>query len=300
MLWDAWATRERRDAIRFALTFAVSAAAAIGAMELLFRAGGLSYIGSLREVHRDIAFTSYGDGILFLPEYLLDVERISGLVLILGAVAYVWHVSTLFARGILRPIDRVMLPMLAAFLAQAASSSYLHAIPLFGRLIHPWMPFLAWMCADTLTRVPAAQRERVYAGVIGAVVISAGAAAWTYWPLEYPPDVLYELGIDTSKLTADQMLCELYPGTSYASPGPLDRATNAPYTNDSRYVLLNFCQALPSIPNPRVRAAIPAGTTRIFDGPHWMSFPAYAYEGLIKADRDAMQRDAYRLQVYKQ
>ena len=27
---------------------------------------------------RDIAFTSYGDGWTFLPEYLLDVERASG------------------------------------------------------------------------------------------------------------------------------------------------------------------------------------------------------------------------------
>jgi len=35
----------------------------------------------------------------------------------------------------LRPIDHLMLPMLVAFAAQAVSSIYLHAIPLFGRLI---------------------------------------------------------------------------------------------------------------------------------------------------------------------
>jgi len=299
LLWEAWATRERRDAVRFAITFALSAAAVIAAMELLFRAGGLSYIGSLREVHRDIVFSSYGDGFLFLPAYLLDVERASGLVLLAAAVVYVCQLAIRVARGILRPIDRLMLPMLAALLAQGASSLYLQAIPLFGRLIHPWMPFLAWMLADVLRRVSERQRRVVYPAVFAAVVASFGVTARAYWPLKYPPDVLYEFGIDTSRLPPGRMPCELYEGTSYASPSPLDRATNAPYTGDADYLLLNFCQALPSVPQPREHAAIPSDATRLFDSPHWMSFPAYAYEGLVRSDREAMRRDGYRMQVFR-
>ena len=299
VLWETWASTERPDALRFAALFAGASAAVIGAMELLFRAGGLSYIGSLRDVHRDIAFTSYGDGWLFLPEYLMDVERLSGLVLILGAVHYAWHAAVRLARGGLRPIDRVMLPMLVAFLAQAASSAYLHAIPLYGRLIHPWMPFLAWMLADALTHASAMQRRNAYTGVYAAAVISWAAAAWVYVPLKYPADVLYQMGIDTTRLPPDRKLCELVPGTSYASPGPLNRVTNAPYTDDAAYILLNVCQALPGVPRPRETAAIPAGATRLFDGPHWMSFPAYAYEGLIRVDREAMRRENYRMQVFR-
>jgi hypothetical protein len=63
--------------------------------------------------------------------------------------------------------------------------------------------------------------------------------------------------------------------------------------------LLNFCQALPGIPRPRVTAVVPAGATRPFDGPHWMLFPAYAYEGLIDVDRDAMRRENDRVQVFR-
>jgi hypothetical protein len=300
VLWDAWESRERGEAIRFGVVFAVSALAVIAAMELLFRAGGLSYIGSLRGVTRDISFTSYADGFLFLPEYLLDVERLSGLALILGAVVYVWHLARRVARAALRPIDRVMLPMLVAYIAQSASSVSLHAIPLFGRLIHPWMPFLVWMFADALTYARATREKRgAYAGTIAAVAISMVSAAWTYWPLQYPPDVLYARGIDTTRVPRDRQLCELYPGTEYASPAPIDRATNAPYRRDANWVLVNFCQALPQVPRPRVVAAVPAGATRVFDAPYWMTFPAYAYEGLIAADRDAMRRERYRLQVYR-
>ena len=300
ILWDTWANAtSRRDAVRFAILFALSSAAVVLAMELLFRAGGLSYIDSLRGVRRDIVFTSYDDGWVFLVNYLLDVERLSGLVLILGSFVYAWRLLLRIRRGVLRPIDRLMLPAVAAWAVQATSSIHLNAIPLFGRLIHPWMPFLAWMLADALTYAPASQRRNAFGGVAAAVAISWAAAAWQYVPLRYPADVLYGMGIDTTKLSADQKLCELYPGTSYTSPGPIDRVTNAPYTDDSNYLLLNFCQALPEVPRPRQTAAIPANATRLFDGPHWMSFPAYAYEGLIKADREAMRRENYRMQVYR-
>ncbi|HUK35497.1 MAG TPA: hypothetical protein VLV86_16385 [Vicinamibacterales bacterium] len=299
VLWQAWSSRALRDAFKFTLVFALSAAAAIAAVELLFRTGGQSYFGSLRGVHRDISFTSYGDGWTFLPDYLLDVERLAGLALILGAVAYVWRAGVRIVHGRVRPIDRVMLTMLAAFVVQAASSSALHAIPLYGRLIHPWMPFLVWMLADSLTAAPGRRARAVaYTGVLAASVISFGLMNREYWPLKYPPDVLYAMGIDTEHLSPDHMLCELYPGTSYSSPGPVNRTTREPFTDRRDYVLLNFCQALPAVPRPKQPAVVPSGATRVFDGPHWMTFPAYAYEGLSREDREAIRRDAYRLQVF--
>jgi len=111
--------------------------------------------------------------------------------------------------------------------------------------------------------------------------------------------VLYEKGIDTGRLSRDHMLCELYPGSSYASPAPRHRGTRAPYTDDSDYILVNFCQALPAVTRPKVPATIPAGAALLFDGPHWMTYPAYAYEGLSKVDRDAIARDDYRLEVFR-
>lgn len=299
ILWEWWDTLERRQSVRLAALFAVSSAGVIAAMEVLFRAGGLSYISSLRGVGRDISFMPSGDGWGFLPEYLLTVERASGLVLILAAVAYAWHLLLRVRRGVLRPIDRLMLPALVGWAAQAASSIYLQAIPLYGRLLHPWMPFLVWVLADVLAQTPAGQKRNAYGAVLAAVMISWAPAAWTYVPLKYPADVLYAMGIDTERLPADRKRCELVPGTGYASPGPLNRATNAPYTSDAGYVLLNFCQALPTVPTPRATATIPAGTRLLFDGPHWMSLPAYAYEGLTDVDRDAMRREDYRLQVFR-
>jgi hypothetical protein len=141
ILWERWSSALRRDAVRSAIVIGASAVLVVAAIEALFYAGGSSCLGNLRDVRRDIAFTSFGDGWTFLAQYLLDVEWLAGVALILGAATYAWRAGVRLWRGAMRPIDRVVLPMFAAFIAQAVSSAHLHMIPLFGRLIHPWMPF---------------------------------------------------------------------------------------------------------------------------------------------------------------
>jgi len=62
-------------------------------------------------------------------------------------------------------------------------------------------------------------------------------------------------------------------------------------------VPLNFRQALPAVPRPKHPAAMPSGDPAL-DGPHWMAFPAYAYEGLTLEEREAIRRDDYRVKVF--
>src|SRR5262249_6033316 len=106
-------------------------------------------------------------------------------------------------------------------------------------------------------------------------------------------------GVDTTRVAEDHLRCELNPGTWYASPGPLNRVTGYPFTGEGDYVLLNFCQALMEIQRPRVTAEIPAGARLIYDGPHWMTFPAYTFEGLSRDDRMAMMANDYRVRAYR-
>jgi len=154
---------------------------------------------------------------MFLPDYLLDVERCPARAARRRGGVCVECCGQDRART-LAP-DRSLDVADARRVCRAGVSSiYLHAIPLFGRLIHPWMPFLRVMLADALTYAPEGQRRNAYAGVFAAAIISWAMAAWTYVPLKYPPDVLYGLGIDTTKVAAASKLCELCPGTDYASP----------------------------------------------------------------------------------
>ena len=268
MLWHAWASSERRNALRFAVLFSASSACAVIAMELLFRAGGLSYIESLRGVHRDIVFTGYDDGWVFVAEYLLDVERPSGIVLIGGAAIYVWRLALRIRHGSLRPIDRLLVPFLAAWAAQATASIYLNAIPLYGRLIHPWMPFLVWMLADSIAAISLVRaRTLACAAVAVAAMGSWVVAAREYLPLTYPPDVRTTWA-STRRASRQARCCaSSIREPAFTSPAPLNRATGYPYRDEHDYVLLNFCQALPAVTRPKDPAVIPTGATRVVRQP---------------------------------
>jgi hypothetical protein len=127
-------------------------------------------------------------------------------------------------------------------------------------------------------------RRIVCAGVVALAVASWVPAAIAYYGLAYPPDVLYSLGIDSTRVPPERKLCELTPGTSYASPGPLDRTTRYPYTNESDYLLINFCQGPPS--SQRLNAVDTQHRALLYEGPHFLTFPAYAFEGFTPAQRE--------------
>ena len=298
---QAWSDGPRRAA-QFATEFAVAVAMVIAATELLCRAGGVSYVGNARALSRTIAMGSLDEGWTFLPAYLVQVERLSGLALLAGTAASLWRAASGLRRRALRPIDWLLLPALAGWAWQAASSAHWQSMVLYGRLIHPWMLFLAWALGDAIAAIDrAALRTAACAAVVTGAVMSWAPSARAYYRLAYPSDVLYSLRIDTTRLLPDRMRCELVPGTSYASPGPLDRATRYPYTGATNYVLINFCQALglqTSPPPPTTGAEIGEGAT-LYDGPHWMTFPAYGFEGLPPAARDAMTRNGYRVRAYR-
>jgi hypothetical protein len=300
---QAWREGPGRAAY-FAVVFGAAGGLVIALTELLSRAGGLSYISSARAVSRMIELGSMEEGWTFLPEYLLTVERLSGIVLIAGTLAALSRTAANIRRGALRPIDWLLLPAVAGMVWQAAYSAHWHKMVIFGRLIHPWMLFMAWAVADTIARIERpALRNAVVAAIVTAALASFIPSARDFYRLAYPSDVLYALGIDTARVPVDRAHCELSRGMYFspnASPGPLNRTTNYPYSKSSNFVLVNFCQAvgLLEAPLPPTSHTNVVGTL-VFEGPHWMTFPAYGFEGLPPDARDALVRLPYRVRAYR-
>jgi len=285
--------------VRLGGAFAAGVLLMIAAVELLTRAGGLSYIGSARALSRTIGMGSFDEGWTFVPDYLLNVERASGVMLLIGTGVWMIRCLSGIVRRTLRPIDWLLIPAFAAWTWQAFAAAELHSMVLYGRLIHPWMVFMAFAVADMVAAIDGASARRlVSAGVAIAAVGSWALAAREYSTLAYPPDVLYALGIDAERVAPDRKPCELTEGTSYASPGPLDRRTKHPYSDSGNYVLVNFCQGPPSLPRRPGVAAVDGGAL-LFDGPHWLTFAAYDFELMGPEERAAMTTNDYRVRAYR-
>jgi len=295
-----------RRAFEAAATFALAFSLLIASTEWLCRAGGVSYLSSARTLSREITTGgAFDEGWTFLPEYLLRVEHLPGLVLLVGALATFCLTAVRVWRGRMRAIDWLALLATAGWMWQAADSAHWHHMVVYGRLIHPWLLLLALMLAGTMaTCIPGRLRAATFAVVLSAALISFASWSGRYYGLAYPSDTLYALGIDTARLPGDHRMCELRDGGYYsmtASPGALNRRTGYPYTSHANLLLVNFCQpiGITGTPLPARSLAAPTRAVLIFDGPHWATFPAYGFEGVPPKARTALRNGDYRLRAYR-
>jgi hypothetical protein len=285
---------------RLAAGFAASFAAVILAFDVLCRIGGLSYFTYMRQVSGTVTQGSFAEGWSFFPAYLITVERAGGLVLLAGAAVFLVRAGFELAGGARpRRVHWLVFCAAAAWAWQAFASASLHSMVLYGRLIHPWFPFLAWALGDAIVwarRRPA--RVALCAAALSATVISWAIFANQYYRLAYPADVLYSLGIDTARLPPGAMRCDLQSTATYVSPPPLNRKTGYPYSNRTDYVLDNFCQGFPQAEetlNPEPGTLNPE---LLYSAPHFMTFPAYGFEGLGPDDRRLMSARAYMVRAW--
>jgi hypothetical protein len=300
--WPQSPRRAREGAASYALAFTV----VIAATEWLCRAGGVSYLSSAQALSREITTGgAFGEGWTFLPEYLLRVEHLPGLMLLVGGLTSIGLAAFHVWRGRLRTIDWLAMLATAGWMWQAADSALWHHMVVYGRLIHPWLLVLAWMLAGTMaTFISRRLRPATFAVVLGAALISFASWSSRYYGLAYPSDTLYALGIDTARIPGDRRLCELRDGGYYSltvSPGALNRSTGYPYTGHADLLLVNFCQpiGITDIPRPAQSLGAPPHAVLMFDGPHWATFPAYGFEGVPPRGRMALRDGDYRLRAYR-
>jgi hypothetical protein len=292
-----WHREGVRPATIATTAFGAGAAAMFALIEVICRIGGTGYFASSRALGGTITMGAFEEGWIFLPRYLWEVEGLAGVVLLAGIACWLVVAGRRLLRREIRVFDIWIGAAVGGWIVQAVLSAELEQIVFYGRLIHPWMFFLALALAACLAAVRTA-RMRVTAGVAAwtLAAVSLIAAAAVYRSLAYPSDVLYGLGIDTRVVPEAQKICEFDPGTPYESPAPLNRDSNAPYSAERDYLLVNFCQQfttgrLPLPPTPSDRALL-------FDGRHWLTFPAYAFEGFHPEARAPMVRDPHRVRAY--
>jgi hypothetical protein len=290
---DAESLRRRVSRAAFV---AVGAAAPIALTEVAGRWSGFRYLASARELSGTITGGSFDEGWVFLPRYLIEVERAAGVVLLVAVAAYVVAAALDIRRTHrVAAVHWIVGAAAAGWLWQAALSSIGRRMVLYGRLIHPWMAILAIVLAFAIHAVgPRRMKAVICAAVMSASVVSWGMSAREYYRVAYPRDVLYAWSIDPSAVAADRRPCEFETTQTYDAP-PRRRSGAAP--GDGRPLLLiNMCQGFP-VPDREV--AVPSSAGLLFDAPHFERYPAYQFEGYTPEQRRALNSRDYRVAVYE-
>lgn len=202
--WGEW---------RRLVVFVAGLASVFLCWELVSRAGGLSFIESLRQFSRLYSAASVqgstSESFSFLVRYLWNVEGIEGITLLALFLCFL-------AMAVRGKFDRTETALIGTasvvFLAFAAFSVMSNRIALYGRLLHMYFPFLVIGSILAVSRFPVPYARRA------AVVILLSASVVSFVPntasalaIRFPRGV--ERGLRAS-FSGDPTICDMRaPGT---------------------------------------------------------------------------------------
>lgn len=292
------------------LFFAASALSVLLLYEVLARAGGTSYVGSLLNLSETITEGSFEEGFSFIPKYLIEVEKYAGVFILLCSLAFTARLVCRFVKNDIpiiynNHLNVLSICVLAGFLFHASSAAIFHKMVFYGRLIHMYVPFLIFTTIAFLLEIGNVKLKNSMLGLFVVLSVMSCVEFYNdYLPLAYPRDVLYKHGILADYSDSARSVFETdcsYPSAPISSPPPLNTKTNTPYNNETNFILVNFCfytllcgrdcaDFSPFRPSENQKL--------IYTARHFLGFEPYMFEGYSMQDRALFKRRNYNVAIY--
>jgi hypothetical protein len=289
------------DWLRALVRFVLGAVIVLLVSEGLAALYGFSYLGMLAALSNSVTIGSFEESFLFIPRYVLQVDRLVGAMLLVGWIVLLLTCGVRKGReailAVVHPgfISLVLLLTVLIFV-HAGLGYFARHMVFYGRLVLPLYPFLAVSLLAVLAALvrPVAVRNLALVVVFAAATATFFSSFTTFQRLAYPRDVLQHLGITAHQRSELRFVDEI--DNCQRCQLPLNAAL--PNIGEGRQLsLVNFCDFLP------VRRLLPEfqpspGSACLFIGPHFLNFSAYRYEGLTPEERTLIVQKKPRIAVY--
>jgi len=292
-------------------SFAISSLSVLLLYEVLARFGDSSYVLSLLNLSETITEGSFEEGFSFLPKYLIGVEKYAGVFILLCTLFFTATVIyRVFRYGL--PIkynnhlNLLCVSMLGGFLLHASATTIFHKMVFYGRLVHIYFPFLIFATIAFLLEIKNVKLKNIIGGLFVALsVLSFIEFFKDYVSLAYPRDVLYKHRILTEHIDLAHKVCETncsYPSFPISSPPPLSIKTNAPYNDETNFILVNFCffNIISGWSGEDFSTFRPSQNHKlIYKAKHFLAFDPYTFEGYGIKERKMLKKRNYNVAIYK-
>ncbi|QJX45412.1 hypothetical protein HMJ29_00060 [Hymenobacter taeanensis] len=282
-----------REAVLWA---AVGAFVLLLPLELITRYGHISYLRTLQTLAPTITQGDFSEGVTFSGNYLWQVEGPLGLALGMLALPGLWSLNRIRAAENTAAIRAVGWGSSGLWLLHAALVYFAHQFVFYGRILHFFLPFLVLYAVSALAMLPATTRRISLIALLGVAVFGFSGFFLTYASLAYPRDVLIRL----SPQSTDTLSYQNESGIGHALDFRLPPSTIRPQqVVATSYYLINFTYPYP-LPVTSCQARLaPPQARLVFQGPHFLTFPAYGFEGFIPAERQHLRFCSFQCRVYK-
>ena len=293
-----------------AILFGITVLSVMFFYEVISRVGDVSYLATARLMSGTITQGEFSEGYTFLPKYFVEIEGAIGIVLLVGAL--VWLVALLMRIRRHETISRSQCLLAACcaiwciiYLVYATQSTVLHKMAFTGRYGRMYFPFVVWMGIAVLTFVSGLMLKRILFSVILLTsLITFWRYAIEYRNLAYPVNVLYENGIRWEDVVSENKIYEkekLHQEWIVTVPGK-GIFKEAPYitrSGEDRFIFLNFTYFDMYGDTSHKPAYIPPeGAHTLYQGLHFLSFPASQFEGFTINQREELNERKFKVAIY--
>ena len=296
-----------QDHLIVTLFYAAGVLVVFGFFEGVARLGGVSYIESSSSLSETITQGSFEEGFSFIFKYLYQVEGFLGAIVVLCIIASFALVISYALKNSFRALWMQMtsnsvyiliLFLSCGFIFHASLSYFMHKMVFYGRLIHPYILYIVLYCVGN-----ALLKIRSYTTSICLVISILAIGSFirfsvVFTGLEYPRDILYKYGVDTSAKNVNYKNEYFAPkGLLYKSPQVLKRGGNY-VTYPGQVILVNYSFIAPEQDTTFRVYTPPANSKLLHEGPHFNAFPAYMFEGLNINQRAFVDKHSFKARLY--
>ncbi len=279
------------------LKVSLGAFAVLFCWELITRLGGYSYFNSLKTLSGTITQGSFEEGLTYPVTYLLEVEQLTGFLLLISPVAYFIFrnrgemLSYSYLVGILG---------LIFLMGYALQCFFFQKMVFYGRILHMFMPIFVLSLCYFLLFLYNRVSNRIFYTLIFLLNIYTITDFLvknnSLMEVAYPRDVLLSYGIEK--------WVDVYFDKGYKRDKvflfEIEQEFYLPAMdtiNSRGFTFINFANFYPITGSHR---SITLNDKRlIFNVRHFQTIKPYSYEGGTKFERDFLNQIQLNLKIYK-
>ena len=272
--------------------------------ELLSRIVGKSYITNLVSLSGTIDQGDYNESVYFLFRYLLEVEGLSGIILIIGLLLYLLNIPSVFKNKKTQILAVLFLWISFLYLIHTVILCYgLQKMTVYIRQMHQFFPFLIIFSLTGYKYFYKSMKLKFFnhkfiQNLISLMVLFIIYNQTTeYLKIAYPRDIYWKYLRHTDK----KLIKEISEYKNSWSNLPDRFLENEKISNTTDTIIaVNTQYFFPIKDISKYKVYIPPQNKKlIFEAPHFLNYKAYQYEGYSTIERENIRKMKLKIKIYK-
>ena len=266
--------------IKCSAVYVLGSLTCLAIFELISRSVGVSYLESSRELSGTLNQGSFEECFIFLFKYLLEIEKLTGVLLIFGIIFFTYLVfKTLSTKKRINSLQKVFIITAFILLLFAGAGFYFQKVVLSGRVIHQFFPLICTSSAYCLSILFANKRKyKIVILPLSILIIFNFLVQFVeYKNYSYPKDISWHF---FKKYYPREFtdVCEM--GNSW-SIMPITNSELEKFSNqltDCKLEIVNSCTTYPFDLKTHTKHIKNEDETVLFSGMHYLNYKGYQFE----------------------